>query len=66
MAAETPTATVAVADRHRCQEQGMSAPRKEANSAEAPQLTATRPNREPYRVCRRVFYLSPASWTRFC
>ena len=21
---------------------------------------------EPYRVCRRVFYLSPASWTRFC
>ena len=20
---------------------------------------------EPYRVCRRVFYLSPASWTRF-
>ena len=21
---------------------------------------------EPYRVSRRVFYLSPASWTRFC
>ena len=21
---------------------------------------------EPFRVCRRVFYLSPASWTRFC
>ena len=21
---------------------------------------------ELYRVCRRVFYLSPASWTRFC
>ena len=21
---------------------------------------------EPYRVCRRVLYLSPASWTRFC
>ena len=21
---------------------------------------------EPFRVSRRVFYLSPASWTRFC
>ena len=52
MAAETPTAIVTVADRHMCQVQGMSAPRKEANSAEAPQLTATRPNRATSRMLR--------------